>query len=134
VIGQSILNAREIRNEVSLTMQLGDDFFTGTIDHMQKDQQGSWQIIDYKTNRISGSQLEQAGKEYEIQIQSYALLLSHLYPGQKSYRVSLYFLAVDKLYEQEFSLKEVQNIKTRFTKIIDEIKRKYPVNSSSLNF
>jgi len=129
-IGKSILIAQEIQNEVSLTMQLGDDFFTGTIDRIQKDASGSWQIIDYKTNRISEAQLQEAGDEYKIQIESYALLLSHLYPEQKNYIVSLYFLTVDKLYKLEFSQDDVKNIKIRFIKIVDNIKNKYPITDN----
>ncbi|KAA3614953.1 MAG: hypothetical protein D8M58_10900 [Calditrichaeota bacterium] len=126
-IGQSILNARETKNEISLTMKLGLDFFTGTIDRMQKDESGNWQIIDYKTNRIGEAQLKEAGEEYKTQIESYALLLSRLYPKQTSYKVSLYFLTVDRLYEQDFSQDSVKEIESRFAEVIREIKERYPV-------
>jgi ATP-dependent helicase/nuclease subunit A len=126
-IGQRILNAPQTQNELSLTMQLGDDFFTGTIDRLQKNGQGEWAVFDYKTNRISEAQLEEAGEAYKIQIESYALLLSRLYPGQTEYKVSLYFLVVDRLYEKVFSQKEVDEINTRFEEIIREIKQNFPI-------
>ena len=126
-IGKSILDAQNFRNELSLTMKLGDDYFTGTIDRLQQNAEGSWEIIDYKTNKITIDRLEETGQEYDIQIKSYALLMSRLYPGQSSYRVVLYFLTIDKTFERVFSKKDVDEIEKYFLMIIREVKEKFPV-------
>jgi ATP-dependent helicase/nuclease subunit A len=128
--GQKILNATEYQNEISLTMQLGDDFLTGTIDRLQKNEKGEWEVYDYKTNRITADQVEITGKEYEIQLKSYALLLSHLSPNQNSYTISFYFLSVDNVYLRSFSQQEINTVRDDFLKILDNIKQAFPLNQA----
>ncbi len=125
--GKSILTAKEFKNEVSLTMQLDNDFFTGTIDRLQNNENGNWEIFDYKTNKISESALVETGEKYDIQMQSYALLLSRLYPLQNEYRIVLYFLTVDKFFERIFKKEEIFNIEKYFINLISEIKTKFPI-------
>ncbi len=126
--GKKIFSCSEFKNEISLTMQLGEDFFTGTIDRIQRKQSGEWEIIDYKTNRITNEQLEKSGAKYEIQIKSYALLLAHLYPGQVNYKITFYFLAIDNIFEKTFSQNDIRDITIEFKKIIAGIKNKFPLN------
>jgi ATP-dependent exoDNAse (exonuclease V) beta subunit len=127
--GQKILSAREYKNEINLTMQIGEDFLTGTLDRLQKNHDDQWQIIDYKTNQISAGQLENAGNEYRIQIETYALLLSRLYPEQQEYSIALYFLNVDEFFERSFSQEDIGKIERRFLDLINQIKTKFPVEN-----
>lgn len=127
-MGKRISASSEYKNEVSLTMRLDDDFFTGTIDRLQKNSAGEWEIIDYKTNRITPEQLEKTASDYEIQIKSYALLLAHLYPQQKSFKVTFYFLTVDNIFEKIFNQDDINSIVSEFKHLIREIKHKFPVN------
>ncbi|MCB9057941.1 MAG: UvrD-helicase domain-containing protein [Calditrichae bacterium] len=126
--GKSILSAKNYQNEVSLTMMLGNDYFTGTIDRLQQANDNNWEIVDYKTNKISEKELQQTGREYDIQMQAYALLLSRLYPQQQSYKVTLYFLTIDKTYQKIFSKMDIQDIENYFRSVIEEIKKTYPVS------
>jgi ATP-dependent helicase/nuclease subunit A len=125
--GKSILAAKEYMNEVPLTMQLDEDFFTGTIDRLQKSDNGNWEVFDYKTNKVSNANFEETAQKYDIQMQSYALLLSRLYPGQKEYRVVLYFLTLDKFFEKTFKKEEIFNIEKYFITLVSDIKTKFPI-------
>lgn len=127
VNGQKILLAKEFKNEVSLTMLLGDDFFTGTIDRLQKNDAGDWEVYDYKTNLVRESDFLSIASQYDIQMQSYALLLSHLYPSQEEHRIVLYFLTIGKFFEKIYKKEEIINIENSFIKTINEIKNRFPV-------
>ena len=108
-------------------MRLGDDFFTGTIDRIIKNDRGHWQVIDYKTNRISANRVKAVAQKYHWQMKGYALLLSHLYPQQETFPVLLYFVHPGEIFEQSFNKQEIEKIKEEFLTIIEEIKEKYPV-------
>lgn len=123
--GQKIFSAKEYRNEVEVTAKIGDDYFTGTIDRIYKNEKGLWEVVDYKTNRISPDHVGSTAKKYEWQIKAYAYLLSKLYPEQQTYPVSLYFLHPDKIYHQSFDSKETNEIEKFFNQTIDNIKNKF---------
>jgi len=123
--GRKILFAAESRNEISLTMRLGDDYFTGTIDRMFRNESGIWEAADYKTNRIGTGQVNDESKKYKWQIEAYALLLSRLFPEQETYPVSLYYLKPDKIFRQEFNKKQIEEIQLKFEDIVLAIKKKY---------
>ncbi len=126
--GKTILTAPQARNELTITMRLGEDFFTGTIDRLIKNPQGYWQVIDYKTNRISAAQVPAKAKEYDWQMKGYALLLSQLYPQQKVYPVALFFVYPDVLFEETYSSQQIEAIKNEYVELIRQIKTQYPVN------
>lgn len=125
--GRDILFAETARNEVDITIKLGADYLTGTLDRIIYDKQDLWRVIDYKTNRISEKGLADEAKRYHLQMKAYALLLSKVYPGQDIYPVGLYFLQINKLYTLEFSKAELKAIEDRFIEIIEQIKTTFPV-------
>ena len=123
--GRKIFAAKDFKNEVEVTTKLGEDYFTGTIDRMFKNEAELWEVVDYKTNRIDADHIEAAAKKYEWQIKAYAFLLSKLYPEQKTYPVSLYFLHPDKIYRQSFDQEETIKIEKFFFNTISEIKNNF---------
>ena len=121
-----ILSAKEFVNELSITKKTGNDFLTGTIDRLYRNQAGDWEIIDYKTNRISHDDIEKISAEYRIQIEVYALLLAGLYPGQECYRVNLYFTHIDILRSFDFDVEDLDRSERRLQEIIDGIRQLDP--------
>ncbi len=126
-VGREIIRAADAKNETSVTMKIGDDYFTGTLDRIYKDENGEWLVADYKTNRITEDQINREGLKYEWQIKSYALLLSRLFPDQAQYRINLYFIKPDRIYQRSFSREDVLDIENFFKDKIDEIKNTFPV-------
>jgi ATP-dependent helicase/nuclease subunit A len=122
-----ILNARAGKNETSVTTKLGEDYLTGTLDRMIINDEGLWEVIDYKTNRISGMDVNYVARQYEWQIKTYALLLSRLFPDQGSFPVSLLFVKGDAIYSQTFDNRDIRNLEKHFLNIIREIKKNIPV-------
>jgi ATP-dependent helicase/nuclease subunit A len=127
--GRKIFSAIEYRNEVEVTAKIGEDYFTGTIDRMYKNEAGLWEVVDYKTNRIDARNVEATAKKYEWQMKAYAYLLSKLYPQQKTYSISLNFLYPDKIYRQSYNQEETTQIELFFLKTIGEIKNNYSLTN-----
>jgi ATP-dependent helicase/nuclease subunit A len=128
-LAKEVFTAPAFHNELSITMSLGDDFFTGTVDRIYKTAGGNWEVIDYKTNHITAEAVEQVGKKYEMQIKGYALLMSRAFPGQTHYTVRLYFLNPGKAYEVRFTPAQIEAIYDEFLSIVGEIKRYKPFGS-----
>ena len=126
-VGRTIIKAAPARNEISITMRLGDDYFTGTLDRIIRDENGQWRVVDYKTNRIGRGRIESEGRKYEEQMKGYALLLSRLLPEQPSYPVDLYFIHPDALYSKVYTREDIKRIEMEFLQLIEEIKKKFPV-------
>lgn len=116
----------EWKAEISLTMKLGKDFFTGTLDRIFRNGEGIWEVVDYKTNRVSAARVAATGADYHMQMESYALLIARLFPGQPRYPVSLYFLFPGVPYQQVYSPRDIERIETRFTGLIEDIRQYYP--------
>jgi len=128
-----ILNAKKYKNEVAVTMKLEDNFLTGTIDKMYKNENGLWEVVDYKTNRINSDQIASAAKSYKIQIEVYALLLSSIFPGQDSYVVTLYFIQPDDYYQKIFTNDELIEVENKLLQTIGKIKQYYPYTKKSIS-
>jgi ATP-dependent helicase/nuclease subunit A len=118
----SILHAGNYRNEISVMMKIGDDFLGGTLDKVYLNSDDLWEVIDYKTNRITQQEMARTFKNYQIQIEVYALLLSHIFPGQENYPVSLYFTHIDKVKTRRFSSEELEDVKEKMLEKIAQMK------------
>jgi len=125
--GQSVLQAKNYRNEIPVTMRLGEDYFTGTLDRLQQNGEGNWEVIDYKTNKVKVDEVDQEGTQYDLQMEAYALLLSRLYPQQPHYDVKLFFLLPDRLYQKRFDKAAIGGIEQHFAQLIAAIKTHYPL-------
>ncbi len=127
---KAILGAEKYRNELTIIMKMGDDYLSGTIDRIFHNPQGLWEVIDYKTNRIDANELEETFSRYQIQIEVYALLLSHIYPQQLSFPISYYFTRLDKLKTLSFTHSELENIRHKLMSKISDMKKYEPYTVS----
>ncbi len=118
---QKILRAAEYKTEVVLTMKLAGQFFTGTMDRLWQNESGQWQVIDYKTNRLRGVAAESKMAEYELQAQSYALLLAGLFPQQEKYTVQFAFIREDQWAERVYTAGDIARIRDEFSALIMQI-------------
>jgi len=108
--------------EISLTMKMGSDYFTGTLDLIFRNAAGEWEVLDYKTNNISDGEVDSEGMKYDMQIKAYAILLAHMYPGQSSYSVTLHFLKPQKDYRREYKQADIEKLEDSFLNLIHAIK------------
>ncbi len=121
-----IMAAKEYINEVSVMRKLGDDLITGTLDRLFRNRDGKWEIIDYKTNRISVGHVDQVTTMYKRQLEVYALLLAGLYPDQGIYPVNLYFTHIDLLRQHRYKAEDLRKFEDSIRETIKGIKKFSP--------
>ncbi|MCK4753661.1 MAG: PD-(D/E)XK nuclease family protein, partial [Calditrichia bacterium] len=120
------LAAKEFKNEVSILRQIGSDFITGTLDRIYKNDNDKWVVLDYKTNRIKSGEVSRTALKYQVQIETYALLIASVYPEQETFEICLYFIYPDKIYSEIFDHSRLNSIEEKFDQVIQEIKQFYP--------
>jgi ATP-dependent helicase/nuclease subunit A len=128
----AIMDAIEFKNEVAVTMKLGDSFLTGTIDRMYKNENSLWEVVDYKTNRIESNQMATTAESYKTQIEVYAFLLSSIFPEQENFTVTLYFIQPDDYFQKVFTKDELSEIENKLLQTVQELKQYYPYTNKSL--
>jgi ATP-dependent helicase/nuclease subunit A len=123
---KSSLEARDHKNEVGIIKQIGSDFITGTLDRIYKNEQNQWIVLDYKTNHINSGEVPFTAEQYQIQIETYALLIASVYPEQETYPIGLYFIYPDVIHSEVFDKDRLSTVEEKFEKVIQEIKQYYP--------
>jgi ATP-dependent helicase/nuclease subunit A len=68
----------DVRTEFSISAVLGGDFITGTIDRLYRAPDGLWTVLDYKTDSVSGAEIERRAGAYWAQLDFYALMVRRL--------------------------------------------------------
>ncbi len=63
----------------------------GVVDFLAEQEDGSWLLLDYKTNRIEAAQAQSAAKGYDLQLQLYCLAVEKL-TGKPVSRAQLVFV------------------------------------------
>jgi ATP-dependent helicase/nuclease subunit A len=66
-------------------------YLQGFVDCLYQDDVGDWHLLDYKTNRVDGSQVDTAAASYEMQMLVYALAVEQIL-GQPPETLTLHFL------------------------------------------
>ncbi len=78
--------------EYELSLPIGENYITGIIDCLIENEDGEFEIWDWKTNQIAlDNDLQKLKENYSNQMQLYALFLMYLYPLQKKYIARLLF-------------------------------------------
>jgi RecB family exonuclease len=80
-----------------------------------------WQLFDYKTNRISQQDLENAAQQYRRQMEIYALYLHGLYPNQVSYKATIYFNHIDRSHTLTFTAAQLLQAQEEIEQLIARI-------------
>jgi ATP-dependent helicase/nuclease subunit A len=89
--GVEALSSPDSKTELSLSSVFEDDFLTGTIDRLYRGADGTWNLIDYKTDRISASEIPGRAELYRPQLALYAWLTKRVH-GAMPVRATLLFL------------------------------------------
>lgn len=107
--------------EFPFNIIVGDSLIKGTIDRvlLQSDQVT---IIDYKSNKIPLTDVDQAANAYRLQAQIYALAIYHL-TGIDQIRCKFHFLIPDEYRELIFTKKEFSKLTADLTSLQNSIIR-----------
>ena len=138
------LNAAKF--EFPITLPVGSDFLIGSIDvllnHNAND--GDVEIWDWKTNRVgSVRDMDTLLKQYRLQLEVYAFVVSFLRPEQQTFRTRLLFTrratatAADEDWTRvlEFTRLDIQAIEEKIQRLIGKIRlQSYGVEVSGMTF
>jgi len=64
--------ARQIFRELDFVTEIDGAALRGQIDLLYQDAQGTWRIVDYKSDRLEGEDIEAHARRYELQMLAYA--------------------------------------------------------------
>ncbi len=102
---RDVQQAKDTRTEFTIMTSFGEDFLTGTLDRVYRDKDGVWHVLDYKTDAVSSSALQQKGALYEPQLAFYALLVRKFFSAPEVRTHLLFTHCVDEpvhfIYMQE---------------------------------
>lgn len=77
-------------------------YLQGFIDCIYQNTDGGWHLIDFKTNQIAAEGVENAAKQYEMQLGVYALAIEQVF-GQPPVECIVHFLRPGKDYRFEWN-------------------------------
>jgi hypothetical protein len=77
--------------EYTLTVPLGENFLTGTLDVLLPTDEG-WEIWDWKLGAAGAAELSELARPYEPQLRVYAYLVSRRFPEQHRLCARLLFI------------------------------------------
>ncbi len=118
--------------EYSLYFTVGDDFIQGIIDLLITNNDGEYEVWDWKSNIINDNLTEKA-LSYETQMKLYAYFIYRLAPNQKIYKSKLLFVRQsigaiaddDWTYTFVWKAEELKKFELELFDLIKEIKN-YP--------
>ena len=125
-----IEKAKARHAEIPFVFRLQGGIVQGTLDLLYQTLDGKWVVLDYKTSRVNGNNLEEVAGRYKSQLLLYALACHDLLKISVA-RAALYFVRADRTYN--FSLEGIDyaNLKSDFERLHKEIitKRKSWISS-----
>lgn len=119
------------RFEYALTMPLGADFLTGTLDVLVYNEHNEYEIWDWKTNRVaSATDMDRLLSEYHLQLEVYAYFLAKLKPEQDQFTARLLFTrgAYKAVYEHDwtrsvtFTRDDIKTVEQKILRLIAGIR------------
>ncbi len=112
--------------EYSLSMPLGDDFLSGTLDLLLVNSNGECEVWDWKTNRLERQNEDDWFDHYRLQLHVYCLLLSYQFPEQKQFIARLLFSRGGTQRVLELNREQLMLFEKDLLRMIGEMKRSQP--------
>lgn len=130
-IYREISKYKDYKNEFTINSKFGENFITGTIDKLVKDENGNWFIVDYKTDKVaSDDDLNRQATKYFYQIGFYALLVNKMFQQKNIEAILIFTNKVDNNFIRiRFSPHDLEKIEKSIEKAINNIAN----NSFSMN-
>jgi len=119
-LGQFLLKTEQ-RSEVRASLKLKTATLVGVFDRVFRNDEGIWEVLDFKTNRVAKSGLKSLVEKYRLQMEYYGLLLGRLFPEQKTFPVRLFFLDPMQEFRFVFQKKDLSAIAVDLQKTLESI-------------
>jgi ATP-dependent helicase/nuclease subunit A len=117
---QKIRSGRNTHTEIPLqTLLPSDDTLYGIIDRLFQDQDGTWTVLDYKTEANPNAKNI---ARYKFQLLFYAYLVHLMYPDSETIRCILFFTATGETTEFQFSNSDFSSFENECFLLIQQIR------------
>ncbi|MBI5473450.1 MAG: UvrD-helicase domain-containing protein [Ignavibacteriae bacterium] len=117
---RDVQRGSDARTEFTIMTACGDDFLTGTLDRLYRDELGVWTIIDYKTDAVDAVRVKERVTLYEPQLKFYALLAHKLF-GAERVNAHLYFAALQSPVRFTYVARELQQYEIELINVMQRI-------------
>ena len=125
-LGTQALNAKQYYTELPLRSKLqSGQMLSGIIDRLFLDEDGVWNILDYKTDIRESIEKK---KRYEFQLQFYAYLVSLLY-DQKLVKAHVLYTSTGNALSFIFTEKDFAGVGDRLENLITKIRSQKKIKS-----
>lgn len=114
-----IASAPERWKEYALAARVGDFVIDGILDSVHRLEDGSYEIVDYKTDRIKTGDVGETARHYELQLASYAVAFSK--SGKQVSRVSALFLGPAKRHVWPTDVRRLEAWEAMIRSCVDDI-------------
>lgn len=94
----------------------------GVIDRLHRTSDGSWELVDYKTNDIEASRVMETAKEYLPQLQLYVLAAKEVW-GLDVSQATLFFLKPDQEFSWKVDQQWIQQAKKKLVETADQLRQ-----------
>jgi ATP-dependent helicase/nuclease subunit A len=118
--GKFVLSCDTFFTELPVQSQLDhQNSLYGIIDRLFQEPDGSWHLLDYKTDgrRRSGKQ-----DQYAFQLGYYASLIKKLYPEAKQIKSTIFYTQLNLLDQKVYDLDSFNEVESSFLSIIEGIR------------
>ena len=104
----------EARHEHPFSLHVGKLIIEGRYDTLYKDDDG-WVVVDYKTDAVIESELEDTQEHYLTQLKLYALAVRTRFQVEGKIRGTLYFTRIAKTLTAEFSAQDLDDLEKKLS-------------------
>ena len=117
---RTVKRGTDVRTEFTIMATCGSDFLTGTLDRVYRAADGTWTILDYKTDAIVAGQAKERASLYEPQLKFYALLIWKLF-GVSNVSAILYYTSLKYDVRFSYSARELQAYEVELSVVFRKI-------------
>jgi ATP-dependent helicase/nuclease subunit A len=113
-------SSSECWKEYPLAARVGDFVIDGILDCIYRLEDGTYEIVDYKTDRIKPEDVPEKAKHYELQLASYAVAFSK--SGKPVSRVSALFLSAGRAHVWTADARQIDAWERMIQSCVDDIR------------
>jgi ATP-dependent helicase/nuclease subunit A len=118
--GKFVLSCRPFFTELPVQTQLDhQNSLYGIIDRLFQEPDGSWHLLDYKTD---GRRRESKQEQYAFQLGYYASLLKRLYPDAKQIKSTVFYTQLGLMDQKVYEIDRIAEVESSYLSIIEGIR------------
>lgn len=120
--GKTVIRLLEFKTEFTINTVFNDDYLTGTLDRLYKNEEGKWCILDYKTDNVNLENIKTKAERYYWQMAFYSILVARFF-GVGEVEAALVFTKYpDHPQIYKFGKEEINNFEEEIKLVVEKIK------------